>query len=398
MTASIPNKPDSNQIAVAPKKRRSPKGSPRPYKDGKRWKVKGHYIDADGIKRTAYGTGSTGNAAKARLELNLNKKKISLRESKIPDGASTVGPYCTYWLEKVKMPQDHLAYKTYTGYESVIRNWIIPHLGKVKLIDLKRQHLINLFEAIRTSGRSRSLQNQVRAVMLQALDHAVGEDHLTISPYRSIKLMKQSIGIPDYFEFEEAGKLLRAARTLNQELNLDIQLNYGMRQSERLGLIWGDIELDGDAPCIRLTQQIQRQTGKGLVRVGLKTNSCQVFYPTEYTVGLLRQQKAAFDLGRAVHGQNWNREGYVFWNSRGNPVDSTADRDTWVRILGEAGVTFRVGHTTRKTTGTLIEDPEAAFGILGHKQQTTMYKHYRAMRDEKKKLNIEKLQKQILES
>jgi integrase len=388
----------NSQSPVKTKKRRAIAGNPQPYRDGNRWKAKGYYLDLDGNRRHVTGTGSTQTAATARKEKLIKERLKQQQASRIPDGVSTVGAYCSYWLDKVKQPQDQLAYKTYVGYESAIRVWIAPNIGKLKLVDLKRQHLISLLESIRVAGRTRSTQNQVRAVLMQALEHAVSEEHIHLSPFRAIKLMKQKRGVPEYFEFDEAAKIMRAARALNQELNLDIQFNYGMRQAERLGLTWSDIDLDAQIPCIRLTQQLQLQKDKGKVRVALKSNSCQVFYPTEYTVELLKSQRAAFDLGKSVHGEAWNSQGFVFWNSRGNPIDATSDRKTWIKILQHAGIDYKVGHTTRKTTGTLMEDPEAAFAVLGHKQQSTMYKHYRAARDQRKTNGIAKLQKQILES
>ena len=398
MNHSQDNKLANSQNPVKAKKRRAIAGNPQPYPDGNRWKAKGYYIDIDGNQRHVTGTGSTQKAAIARKEQLIKQRLKEQQSSRIPDGASTVGAYCLYWLEKVKQPQDQLAYKTYVGYESAIRVWIAPKIGRLKLVDLKRQHLINLLDSIRVAGRTRSTQNQVRAVLMQALENAVSEEHIQSSPFRAIKLMKQKRGVPEYFEFDEAAKIMRAARARNQELNLDIQFNYGMRQAERLGLTWSDIDLDSQIPCIRLTQQLQLQKDKGKVRVGLKSNSCQVFYPTEYTVELLKSQRVAFELGKSVHGEAWNSQGFVFWNSRGNPIDATSDRKTWIKILQHAGIDYKVGHTTRKTNGTLMEDPEAAFAVLGHKQQSTMYKHYRAARDQRKTSGIAKLQKQILES
>lgn len=57
------NKPVKSQ-----KKPRSPKGQSRPYRDGGRWKQKLEFLDADGNKLTAIGTGSTAKAAQDKAK------------------------------------------------------------------------------------------------------------------------------------------------------------------------------------------------------------------------------------------------------------------------------------------------------------------------------------------
>lgn len=319
-----------------------------------------------------------------------------LQESKIPDGASTVGSYCRFWLEKVKQPQDPVSYKTYQDYESVLRNWIEPKIGKIRLGNLRRIDIIGLFDDIRTAGKSKTVQIEVKSVLSPALKYALAEGHITSNPFLSIKLMKSQPKAPIYFEFDAASKIMQAAKKLNEELCWDLAISYALRQGERLGLVWDDLDLNSELPHLTITKQLQRRKGQGLVRVQVKTSASVRTLPlTEYTVELLRSQRAAYDLSRALHGDSWNPEGFILWNSNGKPFDPTIDRKHWVKLLATAGVPFQVGHTARKTAATLIDDADTAFQVMGQAGHSVFIKHYRASRDQSKLREVGKMQRKI---
>jgi integrase len=392
------NKFDNSQSPPKPKKRRAVRGNPQPYLDGKRWKAPGYYRDLEGNQKCVTGTGSTQRAAIARKEQLIKQRLAEQQQSRIPDGATTVGAYCRFWLEKVKQPQNPVAYKTYQDYESVLRNWIEPKFGKMPLGQLKRVHIIGLFEDIRAAGKSRTLQIQVKSVLSPALKYALAEGHVTQNPFIGINLMKTQVKAPVFFEFDQASRIMLAAKLLNEELKWDLAISYGLRQGERLGLVWGDLDLNSGLPHLTITKQLQRQKGKGLMRVQVKTSASVRTLPlTEYTVELLKSQKAAYDLSRAIHGESWNPNGYILWNSNGKPFDPTIDRKHWVKLLALANVPFQVGHTARKTAATLIEDADIAFQIMGQAGHSVFIKHYRASRDPSKLREVGKMQQKMQE-
>lgn len=191
-------------------------------------------------------------------------------------------------------------------------------------------------------------------------------------------------------------RILNAAKENSQELKWHIALLYGLRQAERLGLTWGDIDLDVDTPMIKISMQLQRQTGRGLIRVPVKTTESNRGIPlTEVTVNLLKSQRAAYDLGRAVHGQEWNADGYVFWNSFGRPSDSSRDQEEWRELLKSASVEYKSVHVARKTFATLLDSTDAASRILGHSNQSVTMKHYRNTQDAAKLTALNNLQQKV---
>lgn len=80
------NKPVKNQP-----KSRNPKGSPRPYKDGNRWKAPGKFVDNQGIVHKVIGSGSTQHMAIKSRDALLAKKKLSLSMAQLPANMILLG-------------------------------------------------------------------------------------------------------------------------------------------------------------------------------------------------------------------------------------------------------------------------------------------------------------------
>lgn len=361
-TSPQPNKPVKN-----PKRSRSANGSPQPYRDNGRWKAPGFVLDVNGEKHKVMGTGYSQSAAiKRREELKILKRQSIALEA-LPRDVIFVDEYCNHWLEVSKQGQTQLANKTYVGYKSAIDNWISPYLGKVKLVHLTRHHLLSLMHEVTAKGYSKSMQNQIRAVLKPALDEAELEGYIEKSPWRSIKLAKAKSGNPDFFSIEEVIQILNTASAQGQLLRWQFYLVYGPRQGECLGLRWSDLDLDSENPSVSISRQIQRVTGKGLLAVPLKTiKSERIVALGQKMSELFKAAREAHMTAQMVHGTSWNAEGYVFVTPAGTPIDPANDRKAWLRLLTDAGVDMKPLHTARHTAATYASDINVASKMLGH--------------------------------
>lgn len=361
-TSPQPNKPVKNL-----KRSRSANGSPQPYRDGNRWKAPGFVLDANGEKHKVMGTGSSQSAAIKRREELKALKRQSLALESLPRDVIYVDEYCKHWLEVSKQGKTQLANKTFVGYKSAIDNWISPYLGKVKLVQLTRHHLLSLMHEVTAKGYSKSMQNQIRAVLKPALDEAELEGYIEKSPWRSIKLAKAKSGNPDFFSIEEVIEILETASAQGQLLRWQFYLVYGPRQGECLGLRWSDLDLDSENPSVSISRQVQRVTGKGLLAVPLKTiKSERIVALSEKMSELFKAAREAHMTAQVVHGASWNAEGYVFVTPGGTPIDPANDRKAWLRLLKDAGVGMKPLHTARHTAATYASDINVASKMLGH--------------------------------
>jgi integrase len=381
------------------KKSRNPNGQAKPYKDGNRWKAIDYLQDIDGNRCKVMGTGSTAKAAQSKLQENLKKKRAEFALNRLPIEFIYVADYCTYWLEEVKLGHSQLSYKTLANYQSSINTWIRPHLGHIKLSALTRQNILNLFTEMVRQGKSRSAQVQVKSILEPALAEAVDAGYISESPYKKVRLLPKQAPYPAFFDFAAAKALLGTASNQGSSLRWDIALTYGLRQGEALGLTWDDIDLESSEPNIRVTKQIQRQTGKGLVLEQLKTiKSNRVIPLDDATVSLFTHQRKANETAKVVHGDTWNVGNFVFTSSAGTPVDPANDRKAWKKLVALAGVETLRLHDARHSAATLSGDVNVASKLLGHSGIGITMSHYSNVTRARMLASIEAVHKQIREA
>jgi len=390
-TEKSPNKPVTKS-----RRSRSVNGSPRPYRDGNRWKAPGFILEANGQRQKVMGTGATqAQAIKRREELIVLRRQAMALES-LPREVVYVHEYCKHWLEVSKQGKLQLANKTYVGYQSAIQKWITPILGKVKLVDLNRQHIVSLMNQVVSKGFSKSIQNQIRAVLKPALEEAELEGYIEKTPWRSIKLSKTKSGMPDFFEIQEVIQILQTASDQGNLLRWQFSIVYGPRQGECLGLRWSDLDLDSETPSVTFSRQLQRVTGKGLIAVPLKTvNSYRTLALSNQMSELFKAAREAHRTAQMVFGTSWNPEEYVFTTPLGTPIDAANDRKAWMKLLDDAGVPKKPLHTARHTAATHASNLNIASKMLGHSSIRVTADFYAAAPREAMRESLENFEKQI---
>lgn len=315
-------------------------------------------------------------AAMRKLEQNKSKKLASFSISQIPLHLLKVSDYLDDWLNRNQISRG-LAYKTSTGYRAALNQWVLPRIGHLKLHELKRSHIEGIFLAVASSGKSRSTQVQIKSVLEPALRDAVSDGYLSASPYLNIRLLPKKQSLPAYHDLKSVKAILQAAQFTSHPLRWHLAIVYGLRQSEVLGLRWSDINLDSETPQIHIQLQLQRQTGKGLVLAKLKSFKSNRHIPLiDVTVDQLKRLRDAFDFSRALHGDQWNPQGFVFATPAGKAIDQANDRKTWIKLLDAAQANYLPLKSARATFATHLNNLGASNNLLGHAALGVTDKHY----------------------
>jgi len=108
-------------------------------------------------------------------KLARDKARVSLgNRDYIPPTKLTLGEYLTKWLSTKKV-----APLTLRGYEQIVRNHLIAHLGNIKLQDIRAFHIQALFNDMADVKKlsNRTIQH-TGAVLRMALRDAVEIDNL----------------------------------------------------------------------------------------------------------------------------------------------------------------------------------------------------------------------------
>ncbi|MGH2507900.1 MAG: N-terminal phage integrase SAM-like domain-containing protein, partial [Ktedonobacteraceae bacterium] len=121
---------------------------------------------ADGTRRTFYG--------KTRKEV---AEKLTMLLHDQQRGMLATGPnvsmqeYLENWLENIHKPTVRLS--TYLNYQKLLRNYLVPGLGKIKLQKLTPQQVQAFYSQKISQGLSPKTVTNVHGVLHKALDNAV---------------------------------------------------------------------------------------------------------------------------------------------------------------------------------------------------------------------------------
>lgn len=188
-------------------------------------------------------------------------------------------------------------------YEYHLRKNIFPFLGGRKIQDVKPQDCAALTAWLRDTRKvSGDTQGGAWRVLNTLLTYAVWTSLIPSNPLAAVPRTKRpKTGQKEQHRFlsgDEIDRLLKAATDGYRPL-LYVSIWTGLRQSEQLGLTWGDLDLR--EAKIHLTAQLSRaKEGRPAERVDLKTNEARDIDIDPELVAFLKEHKErAFGLGFA---------------------------------------------------------------------------------------------------
>lgn len=171
--------------------------------------------------------------------------------------APTVQEWMEHWLT-VLAPHGRrkLAPTTIAGYQSKCRNWIFPHLGRLRLDVLEPENLDAMYEAMREAGKAEAHILQVHAIVRRALGIAMQRGKIM----RNVATMVESPATarPKRTPLDDSTALaiVERARVRRNAARWLVGLSIGSRQGEVLGLTWPHVDLD--AGTVEIAWQLQR--------------------------------------------------------------------------------------------------------------------------------------------
>lgn len=278
----------------------------------------------------------------------------------------TVAGFLTRWLASKKQ---HVSSSTWEGYRKIVEQRLVPAMGSVMVIALKRKAIRDWLDTLQVSNKTLS---NIQSCLRSALNDAVDEELIEINPLagwtysRKGQVREDDV---DPFSPEEQRAIL-AART-GQARNL-IQFAFwtGMRTSELVALDWGDIDwLRGEVHISRAMTQAAK--GKAEVTKTLSGKRSIKLLPP--ALEALVAQKAFTFLADAEVFQN-PRTGER-WAGDG-PIRKTM----WTPALKKAGVRYRRPYQTRHTYASMMlsagEHPMWVAQQMGHSDWTMIARVY----------------------
>ncbi|MFJ4458786.1 tyrosine-type recombinase/integrase [Streptomyces sp. NPDC088928] len=350
------------------KRRPNGGGTVTKRKDG-RYQGAAYVTNTDGHRVRKFVYGSTYDEAAEKLGKLQEQERNGVP---VPSRTWSLGEWLAYWLEHIVRPNRE--HNTYVKYESKVRLYLIPHLGKKPLIRLTPAQLRSFMAELKRTEVPPAARFEVLRVLRNALNRAVREELLTRNVAELVDMPKVTKKEAKPWNAREAITFLRSARAHRLYAACVLVLVLGLRRSEVLGLRWQDI--DFDQRQFTPLKQVQRVKGVGLVLKDLKTESSHAVLPLpEFCARALEERRELQDLERRIVGEGWSQEpgqDLIFSSERGGLIDPVGFSRTFNALVKRAGVRRITVRLARHTCGTLLAflkvHPKVAQAILRHSQ------------------------------
>ena len=327
--------------------------------------------------------GGFDTAINAKLARDKARVAVGQRDYIAPTKL-TVGEYLTAWIDaharKIKPT-------TLNRYRELIKDYLVPRLGSIKLQELKPLHIEQFYnsmaEQVGVAGKHLAprTSRQAGAILKTALKQAVEVENLiTINPATRVKLPKSNSVTPTPFNFSELKQFLEIARSHRLYFYFRLSAFTGARRGELLALKWSDF----DGKTINLTKNrtsignevIEQNTTKG-------GNNGQRRVPLDNeTIEQFKEHRRRQLSERMALGEYWQDTGYVFTQENGLPLYTSTVSDLYRKLIKKAGLRHNRLHDLRHAHATellrLGEPLHVVANRLGHRDAmvtATIYAH-----------------------
>jgi integrase len=319
-------------------------GSLRYNRERKRWEMR---VTIDGTRRKV--TGKTQAEARERAE-------ALRRNSQIGDGLPpevTVSRFLAEWIDEV-LPHADVSPVTIDGYTRIVRLYIVPTIGKVRLDQLTPAHVRKMLAKLRAQNLSPNTLRQARSVLRRALRTAEADALVTRNVAAIVDGVK--VGRPNGRTLtpDQARALLSEAPSREYGALLTVLLATGLRKGEALALTWPALDLDSTPATLTVSQSLKIAADHSTYIDDPKTSGSRrrIHLPAP-VVEVLRTHRARQAAERLEFGAGWGGKwatfDLVFTSSIGTPLDphrvAREIKSMTSDVLGEAWTPHEMRHT-----------------------------------------------------
>ena len=265
---------------------------------------------------------------------------------------TTLEEFMKNWLTSI---ESKLRSNTYKQYRQITQQHILPGLGKIKLKDLKPEHIQNRYNEMVKQGIGLRTVQLTHSVVHIALVHAVklgviprNPDDATTPPKPSPKEMR-------FFDQDQVQQFLIIAKEKNDKFYAlyHLAISTGLRQAEIIGLKWSD--MDWDKKTLQVQRQLTRKKGGSFEFTTPKTKAGKrtiILGPNTCDVLKVHRQNQ-FQLMLAA-GKKWQDHDLIFTTSIGTPIDKYNLLKSFKQLLRDAGLPEIRFHDLRHTAASLM--------------------------------------------
>jgi integrase len=283
------------------------------------------------------------------------------------DGEQSVKTFLERWLADVQKPAVRTS--TFESYGQVLRKWVYPRIGSLKLAKVTGQHLQALYSELSKENYSPASVVRIHSILHKAFKQALMWRILLRNPADEVtrpRIPRQEMRT---LSFDGLQALRDAAPSQLWRSLFVLAGTHGLRRGEALSLRWKDIDLD--AATLSIVRTLHHPQGGGYEFAEPKTKSGKrKIRLADHVVAELKLQRTEQLAHRLATGPAWDDEDLVFANAFGRPLGEDKVTENFHRALERAELPRIRFHDLRHTAATVMMGlgvhPKMVQETLGH--------------------------------
>ncbi|GHO94826.1 site-specific integrase [Reticulibacter mediterranei] len=338
----------------------------------------GRYVAKYKAEDTRSGYKEEYARTEAEAYAKLEKAWLAKQQGRLATGPQqTVEQFFEYWLEDVH--QGNISYSSYRQYRKLLRNYVLPTLGKTKLQNLSADQINALYTSMKKRKYAAETIRAVHRMLHKALKDAVNWSRLSFNVCDKVQPPRAEKHDIQPLDKEQAQRLLEAAKGTRLETLLILAVTTGMRQGELIGLKWQDINFEEGGLQVR--RSVGRDKQGRLVENPPKTEQSRrkILLPRFVMEALLQERKRQAAM-RVRFASVWQERDIVFAARAGGFRDPSEIRREFKNLLKEAGLPNIRFHDLRHSAATILLSmgihPKLVQELLGHSSITMTMDRY----------------------
>jgi len=266
----------------------------------------------------------------------------------VPSQRLTITQFLERYLEAV---ESTVRPSTLRSYQNVIRWYIIPELGHIKLSRLEPHHLISLYRKKESEGLSPRTVNYIHGILHRSLQVALKWGYVARNVTELVDAPKLNKKEMKTWTAEQVKQFFVHLQGDRWQALYITACGTALREGELLALKWANVDLEEGK--LRVVSTVQFIQGQGLVEGEPKSAKARssVDLP-DFVVESLKVHRSSQDELKS--SEKWTENGLVFTTNVGTYIQPRNLVRHFKTKSKEAGLPEIRFHDLRHTVATLL--------------------------------------------
>ncbi len=261
----------------------------------------------------------------------------------------TLLEYLEGWLVSIKST---IRPHTWSQYSSGVYFHIAPVLGKITLMDLQADKIQQFYDCKLKSGSGKRTVEILHSILHKALEQAVKMGIIGRNPTDATNPPRPSEKEMKFLDESQVSQLLLTAKGDRDEALYYLAIATGLRESELLGLQWGD--LDWQKQTLKVQRQAKREGRDEGYFAPLKTRAGRrTLVLGKKMIERLREHydRQCYEIRLE---KNWKNLDLIFPSTTGTPQNQANLYRRFIDLVERAGLPRIRFHDLRHAAASLM--------------------------------------------